>query len=66
MEWEIEFLPAAVKELASLAQPVRKRVGERIDRLRTGSYRILYRVRDRVVSVLIVKVGHRRDIYRGL
>jgi len=33
-------------------------------RLRQGNYRILYTVADAEVTVEIVKVGHRREIYR--
>lgn len=33
-------------------------------RIRVGDYRILYEVRDREVVVLVIKVGHRRDVYR--
>lgn len=33
-------------------------------RLRVGDYRILYEVRDQVLLVLVVKVGHRREVYR--
>jgi mRNA interferase RelE/StbE len=33
-------------------------------RLRTGDYRILYTIRDRILTVLVVAIGHRRDIYR--
>jgi mRNA interferase RelE/StbE len=29
-----------------------------------GDYRLIYQVRDRKLLVLIVRVGHRRDIYR--
>lgn len=35
-------------------------------RLRVGDYRIIYRVDGGELLVLIIKVGHRRDIYRGL
>lgn len=31
---------------------------------RVGSYRILYLVRQQELLVLIIDVGHRRDIYR--
>jgi mRNA interferase RelE/StbE len=34
-------------------------------RLRQGVYRIVYEVQDRKLAVLVVKVGHRRDVYRG-
>ncbi|BBL71926.1 hypothetical protein MoryE10_25320 [Methylogaea oryzae] len=33
-------------------------------RLRQGNYRILYTVADAEVVVEVVKVGHRRDVYR--
>ncbi len=33
-------------------------------RIRQGDYRILYSVLDEIVTVEIVKVGHRRDVYR--
>jgi mRNA-degrading endonuclease RelE of RelBE toxin-antitoxin system len=33
-------------------------------RLRVGDYRILYKVQDEALVVLIVKVGHRCEVYR--
>lgn len=33
-------------------------------RVRQGEYRIVYKVEDRDASVTIVKIGHRRDVYR--
>ncbi|MGL4743457.1 MAG: type II toxin-antitoxin system RelE family toxin [Dermatophilaceae bacterium] len=33
-------------------------------RVRTGDYRVVYDIRDDVLVVLVVAVGHRRDIYR--
>ena len=32
-------------------------------RMRSGAYRIIYEIRDDVLTVLVVKVGHRRDVY---
>ena len=34
-------------------------------RLRVGDYRIVYQVRDFELIVLVLSVGHRREIYRG-
>lgn len=34
-------------------------------RLRQGSYRIVYAIEDEKLIVYVVKVGHRRDVYRG-
>jgi mRNA interferase RelE/StbE len=33
-------------------------------RLRVGDYRVLYEVHNDVVMVLVLKIGHRRDVYR--
>jgi mRNA interferase RelE/StbE len=33
-------------------------------RIRVGSYRVIYEIRDQVLVVTVVKVGHRRDVYR--
>lgn len=33
-------------------------------RIRQGDYRILYVVMHNIVTVLVVKVGHRREIYK--
>lgn len=33
-------------------------------RLRQGNYRILYEIQDLDLIVVVVKVGHRRDVYR--
>jgi mRNA interferase RelE/StbE len=35
-------------------------------RLRFGDYRVVYRIEDNVLLVLVVKIGHRKDIYRML
>ena len=34
-------------------------------RIRVGDYRIIYEIQDEVLVILIVKVGHRKDIYRN-
>jgi mRNA interferase RelE/StbE len=33
-------------------------------RVRCGDYRILYSIEDYILIVYIVKVGHRKDVYR--
>ena len=37
---------------------------EDLYRLRVGRYRVLYSVGDAELAVLIVRVGHRKDVYR--
>lgn len=38
--------------------------GQERYRLRQGNYRIVYEIADRRLLVTVVKIGHRRDIYR--
>jgi mRNA interferase RelE/StbE len=33
-------------------------------RVRVGDYRIIYQIRDKELVVLVVRVGHRREVYR--
>ncbi len=33
-------------------------------RIRQGNYRIVYEIRDFEVLVVVIKIGHRRDVYR--
>lgn len=47
--------PPGVKKLAGI---------DDLYRVRFGDYRIVYQIDDEGHSVLIAKVGHRRDIYR--
>ena len=35
-------------------------------RLRVGDYRVIYEIKDGHLIILIVGVGHRREIYRNM
>jgi mRNA interferase RelE/StbE len=37
---------------------------EDLFRIRVGDYRIIYQIRDKELIVLVVKIGHRREVYR--
>ena len=37
---------------------------EKLYRIRSGDWRIIYEIRDAVLLVLVVKIGNRRDVYR--
>ena len=72
---EIEALPlrdrrAVVERIGLLADDPRPRrceklVGGERYRVRQGDYRIVYSIEDTQLIVWIVKVGHRRDVYRN-
>lgn len=35
-------------------------------KVRVGDYRIVYEIQEDVLVILVVKIGHRKDIYRNL
>ena len=71
---ELEALPrkersrivTQIKALADNPHPPgsEKLSGEEKYRLRQGDYRVLYSIQDASATVTIVKIGHRRDVYR--
>jgi mRNA interferase RelE/StbE len=71
---ELEALPLKerrriAKRIEALAANPRppgseRMAGEKKYRLRQGDYRILYSVEDSEVSVIVVRIAHRREAYR--
>jgi mRNA interferase RelE/StbE len=57
-----------VKALADLPRPkgVEKIKSVGLWRVRQGDYRVIYSVDDNQRLVVIVRIGHRREIYRSL
>ena len=47
-------------------QGVKKPAGEDdLYRVREGSYRIIYTIREKVLIVLVLKIGDRKEVYRS-
>ena len=59
-------LVARIRKLAKDPRPdgCEKLSGQDKYRVRQGHYRVLYSVDDSEPSLTIVKIGHRRDVYR--
>jgi mRNA interferase RelE/StbE len=57
---------ASINHLASNPRPAghKKLKGRLGYRIRQGVYRIVYDINDDILSVYILDVGHRKDIYR--
>jgi mRNA interferase RelE/StbE len=57
---------ARIDTLASNPRPpgAIKLEGQQSYRVRVGDYRIVYMVEDEIVTVTIIRVGHRREVYR--
>lgn len=63
----IPKLLAAIEALADDPRPsgCRKLAGsERTWRIRVGDYRVVYEIEDELLVVLVMRVRHRRDVYR--
>ena len=56
----IELL--AVDPRPPAARQLRGRPGYRV---RVGDYRIIYLIEDEVLVVVVLRLGHRRDVYEG-
>ena len=57
----------AIEDLAENPRPVgcKKLVGsEHTFRIRVGDYRVIYDIQDNILMVLVVRIRHRRDVYR--
>ena len=88
MAWQIEFVPAAAKELKKLGKAeagriirtLEERIAARDDprelgaaltgelaglwRWRIGDYRGVARIEGQRITILIVRIAHRGDVYR--
>jgi len=73
---EIEAIPQKkerqriIRRIGQLANDPRppgskKLTGHDKYRIRQGTYRIVYSIEDNELTVVVVKVGHRKDVYRG-
>ena len=84
--YRIELTRDALRTLAKLDKPVRRRIQGAIDkltadprpagmialrgvpgafRIRVGDYRIVYTLHDDRLLIVVIDVGHRREVYRG-
>ena len=87
MSYRVELKLSAIKALAAIPNPHRRRIANAIDglaqqprpagctkligaeaayRIRVGDYRIVYQIQDRVLVVYVIRIAHRKDVYRGL
>jgi mRNA interferase RelE/StbE len=66
-----KMIPAikdAVLGLASNPRPqgYEKLKGTDAYRIRVGNYRVIYEIHDKIITVVIIDIGNRKDVYRRL
>lgn len=84
MEYKLEFLPAAARQLRKLSPTVQQQLSDDIEelkknpypvgckklagisgwRIRSGNYRVIYKIQDEILLIVVLNLGHRKDIYR--
>ena len=73
---ELENIPGKkdrqriVERISALADDPRPHGSQKLSgkdrfRLRQGAYRIIYAIEEDALVVYVVKIGHRKDVYRG-
>jgi mRNA interferase RelE/StbE len=56
-----------IKELAENPRPfgsIKLKGYDNTYRIRVGVYRVVYTIEDNILMVEVIKIGHRRDIYK--
>jgi len=65
-----QFSTQVAKDIDALAKnprPVgyKKLTGnEELYRIRSGNYRVVYQIQDKVLVVLVIRIGDRKEVYR--
>lgn len=59
-----------VERISALADEPRPHGSQKLSgknrfRLRQGPYRIIYSIEDNALVIYVIKIGHRKDVYRG-
>jgi mRNA interferase RelE/StbE len=62
--YRVEVAPAAERQLRRLDAKNRTRIAERVRSL--GDSRVVYQIQTEQLIVLVLRIGHRREIYRKL
>ncbi len=65
---DFQAVVEAIKELAQTPRPrgVEKVKSTGLWRIRQGDYRIIYGIDDDQQLVIVVRIGHRKEVYRSL
>ena len=61
-----ERVKKSIYNLADNPRPFgyKKLKGRNAYRIRKGNYRIIYEIEDKIITVTIINVGHRKNVYK--
>jgi len=63
--WRIEITRTATRQITKLDQQGQKAIVKFLrERLTSADYRLICDIQDEKVTVLILELGHRKDVYR--
>jgi len=66
---DLKHIASKIDALAENPRPRGVKVleaNEKLMRIRSGDYRIIYQIQDKHLVVLVIRVGHRRDVYQKM
>lgn len=63
---DVPGILSAIDKLSVNPRPTQsiKLAGMELYRLRYGRYRVVYEIKDKILQILIIRVRHRKDVYR--
>jgi mRNA interferase RelE/StbE len=63
---DLKEILSRIEQLGNDPRPMgcEKLTGHELYRIRQGNYRIVYSIQDNELTVWVVKVGHRKNVYR--
>ncbi|MCP4553150.1 MAG: type II toxin-antitoxin system RelE/ParE family toxin [Bacteroidetes bacterium] len=63
---ELKKILSRIESLGDDPRPMgsEKLTGYELYRVRQGKYRIVYSIQDRELTVWVIKIGHRKNVYR--
>ena len=59
----------AIEELKSNPRPqgfIKLKGQNNLNRIRIGDYRVVYEIHDNILIILLIIIGHRKDVYKDL
>ena len=63
---DLKRILSRIEKLGDNPRPMgyEKLTGQELYRVRQGKYRIVYSIQENELTVWVIKVGHRKDVYR--